>query len=204
MELYLALFFFAVSTGITPGPNNIMLMTSGMNFGIRNSLPHLSGVCIGFTVMVIGIGLGFSVVFERFPLLHEAIKIIGVLYLLYLAWLIANANTDNLDDKKTKPLTFLQAALFQWVNPKAWVVVTSAVSAYTTINNDVYWHVFAMATVFFIAAIITTVIWLFFGNGIKKILQSSKQQKIFNITMALLLITSMFPVIKQVFIQYLV
>lgn len=203
MELYFALFFFALSTGITPGPNNIMLMTSGMNFGIKKSLPHLVGVCVGFTVMVIGIAFGFSIVFEKFPLLHEAIKVLGVLYLLYLSWLIANANTDKLDTKKSKPFSFLQAALFQWVNPKAWVVVTSAVSAYTTIDQNVNWHIFAMACVFFIAAIITTVTWLFFGNGIKKILQSTKQQRLFNITMAVLLVVSMFPVMKEIYLQYL-
>jgi threonine/homoserine/homoserine lactone efflux protein len=203
LEIYLALFFFAVSTGITPGPNNIMLMTSGMNFGIKNSLPHLAGVCVGFTVMVIGIALGFSFVFERFPLLHEAIKVIGVLYLLYLAWLIANASTNSLEDKESKPFSFLQAALFQWVNPKAWVVVTSAVSAYTTVDQNGYWHIVTMASVFFIAAVITTVTWLFFGKGINKILQSKKQQKIFNITMAMLLVLSMLPVIKQVFTHYI-
>mgnify|MGYP000459940950 CR=1 FL=1 len=203
MELYLAIFIFALSTGITPGPNNIMLMTSGMNFGIRSSLPHLLGICVGFTVMVVGIALGFNIVFELFPALQEAIKVIGVLYLLYLAWLIANANSDNLQDKKSKPFTFLQAALFQWVNPKAWVVVTSAVSAYTTIDKEVYWHISAMAVMFLIAAIITTVTWLFFGNGIKKILQSNTQQRIFNITMAMLLVASMFPVIKQVFQRYI-
>lgn len=174
-----------------------------MNFGIKKSLPHLVGVCVGFTVMVIGIAFGFSIVFEKFPLLHEAIKVLGVLYLLYLSWLIANANTDKLDTKKSKPFSFLQAALFQWVNPKAWVVVTSAVSAYTTIDQNVNWHIFAMACVFFIAAIITTVTWLFFGNGIKKILQSTKQQRLFNITMAVLLVVSMFPVMKEIYLQYL-
>lgn len=91
LELYLALFIFSLSTGITPGPNNIMLMTSGMNFGIKQSIPHLLGICFGFPVMIILIGLGFSVVFEKYPILHEAIKILGLLYLLYLAWLIASA-----------------------------------------------------------------------------------------------------------------
>lgn len=203
MELYLAIFIFALSTGITPGPNNIMLMTSGMNFGIKNSLPHIAGICIGFSVMVILIGLGFSIVFEKYPLLHEAIKVLGVFYLLYLSWLIANAAPDKLDDKKSKPFTFMQAALFQWINPKAWVVVTSAVSAYTVIDEAIYSQVFAMAFIFFLAAIIATFTWLFFGKGIKKILQSHKQQKVFNITMALLLVASIYPVIKEIYVQYL-
>lgn len=203
MELYLAIFIFAVSTGVTPGPNNIMLMTSGMNFGIKSSLPHLAGICIGFSVMVILIGLGFSMVFEKYPLLHEGIKVLGVFYLLYLSWLIANAAPDSLDNKKSKPFTFMQAALFQWINPKAWVVVTSAVSAYTVIDDAIYSQVFSMAFIFFLAAIIATFTWLLFGKGIKQILQSHTQQRVFNISMAVLLVASMYPVIKEIYLQYL-
>ena len=85
MELYLAVFIFGLSAGITPGPNNIMLMTSGMNFGIQKSIPHVLGVTFGFPVMVILIGLGFSIVFDKYPILHEIIKVLGVVYLLYLS-----------------------------------------------------------------------------------------------------------------------
>jgi threonine/homoserine/homoserine lactone efflux protein len=181
-----------------------MLMTSGMNFGIKNSIPHISGVCIGFPVMVILIGLGFSIVFEQYPILHEVIKIIGLAYLLYLSWLIASASPDRLESKKSKPFTFLQAALFQWVNPKAWVVATSSISAYTTLNEGIYWQVLIIAGAFFFAAFITAGTWLVFGKGIKQILQSAKQQRVFNIAMALVLVASVFPVILQLYQQYLV
>ena len=203
MELYLAIFFFGVSTGVTPGPNNIMLMTSGMNFGIKRSIPHVLGICVGFPVMIILIGLGFSIVFEKLPILHEVIKILGLVYLLYLSWLIASASPDKLESKESKPFTFLQAALFQWVNPKAWVVATSSISAYTTLEGNIYSQVLIIAIAFFFAAIIATSTWLVFGKGIKQILQSAKQQRIFNISMAALLIASVFPVIQQLYQQYI-
>ena len=203
MELYLAIFIFGVSTGITPGPNNIMLMTSGMNFGIKRSIPHVLGICVGFPVMIILIGLGFSIVFEKFPILHEVIKIFGLVYLLYLSWLIASASPDKLESKESKPFTFLQAALFQWVNPKAWVVATSSISAYTTLEGNIYSQVLIIAIAFFFATIIATSTWLVFGKGIKQILQSAKQQRIFNISMAALLVASVFPVIQQLYQQYI-
>lgn len=203
MELYLAVFIFGLSAGITPGPNNIMLMTSGMNFGIKKSIPHVLGVTFGFPIMVILIGLGFSIVFEQYPILHEIIKVLGVVYLLYLSWLIASASPDTLEGEKSKPFTFLQAALFQWVNPKAWVVATSSISAYTVLNDNIYWQILMIAGVFFFAALFTASTWLVFGKGIKQILQSAKQQRAFNIAMALLLVASVLPVIKQLYQQYL-
>jgi threonine/homoserine/homoserine lactone efflux protein len=203
VELYLAIFLFALSAGITPGPNNIMLMSSGMNFGIKRSLPHVAGVCIGFTLMVILVGLGFSVIFERFPILHEVIKVLGLVYLLYLSWLIANAAPSELDNEKSKPFSFIQAALFQWINPKAWVMATGAISAFTSLNSDIHWQVLLIASFFFIAAIISSTSWLVFGKSLKRLLKNIKQQKIFNISMALLLVASMVPVMQELAQQYL-
>jgi threonine/homoserine/homoserine lactone efflux protein len=203
LELYLAIFLFGLSAGITPGPNNIMLMASGMNFGIKKSIPHILGVCIGFPIMVILIGLGFSIVFEQYPILHEVIKILGLTYLLFLSWLIASASPDKLEGKKSKPFTFLQAALFQWVNPKAWVIATSSISAYTTLTDDIYCQVLSIAAIFFFAAVISSSTWLVFGRGIKQVLQSPKQQRLFNISMALVLVASVLPVIQQLYQQYM-
>jgi threonine/homoserine/homoserine lactone efflux protein len=180
-----------------------MLMTSGMNFGIKKSIPHITGVCIGFPVMVILIGLGFSIVFEQYPILHEVIKVIGLAYLLFLSWLIASASPDKLEGKKSKPFSFIQAALFQWVNPKAWVIATSSISAYTTLDDNIYWQVLLIASIFFIAAVISSSTWLVFGRGIKKLLQSPKQQRLFNISMALVLVASVVPVLLQLYQQYL-
>ncbi len=142
-------------------------------------------------------------VFEQYPILHEVIKILGLAYLLFLSFLIASASPDKLEGKKSKPFTFLQAALFQWVNPKAWVIATSSISAYTVLADDIYWQVLLIATIFFFAAIISSSTWLVFGRGIKQLLQSPKQQRLFNVSMALLLVTSVFPVIQQLYQQYL-
>ena len=152
MELYLAIFIFAASTTVTPGPNNIMIMSSGLNYGIKKSMPHLLGICFGFPAMVIMVGLGFSIVFEMYPLFHEVIKVLGVVYLLYLAWLIASSSPTSLEGGNSKAFSFTQAALFQWVNPKAWVMATSAVSAYTSLSSDIFLQVIFIALAFFVVA----------------------------------------------------
>ena len=203
MDLYLAILLFATSTTVTPGPNNIMIMTSGLNYGIKNSVPHLLGICFGFPAMVLVVGLGFSVVFEQWPLLHQLINLVGVTYLLYLAWLIANASPTSLERKASKPLRFLQAALFQWVNPKAWVMATGAVSAYTTATASLTPQVLLITLAFFIVAFPCVGIWLVFGNSLKKWLTSTKQQKVFNLSMALLLVTSIIPVLVNLLTEYI-
>lgn len=202
MGIYLAIIIFAISTTVTPGPNNIMIMTSGLNHGVKNSIPHLFGICVGFPVMVIMVGLGFSVVFETYPVFHEVIKVLGVAYLLYLAWLIASSSSTSLEVEKSKPLNFTQAALFQWVNPKAWVIATGAVSAYTSISSDIFIQVIFIALAFFIVAFPCVGIWLFFGVGLKKYFNSPKHQKTFNLSMALLLVGSVLPVVKELVVQY--
>jgi threonine/homoserine/homoserine lactone efflux protein len=202
MEFYLSIFIFAISSTVTPGPNNIMIMTSGLNYGVKNSIPHLLGICFGFPVMVIVIGFGFSVIFERYPLFNEIIKILGVVYLLYLSWLIASSSPVSLEGTKSKPLSFTQAALFQWVNPKAWVVATGAVSAYTSVSSDFFVQVIFIALAFLIVAIPSLGTWLIFGVGIKKYLKSPTHQKIFNLSMALLLILSVLPVLIKLVEQY--
>ncbi len=203
MEFYLAIFIFAASTTMTPGPNNIMIMTSGLNYGVKKSIPHLLGICFGFPAMVLMVGLGFSVVFETYPIFHEIIKVLGVVYLLYLSWLIASSTPTSLETKNAKPLSFTQAALFQWVNPKAWVMATGAVSAYTSIASDLMPQVFIISVIFFIVAFPCVGIWLLFGRGIKKYLNTPKHQKMFNLSMAALLIASVFPVLKELVIGYI-
>lgn len=195
MELVLTIALFAFSSGITPGPNNIMLMSSGVNFGVKRSLPHLSGICIGFPAMVLAIGLGLSTVFQAYPIIHIIIKYAGIAYLLYLAWLIANSSS-KLEGKNTpNPLSFIQAAAFQWVNPKAWIMSIGAIAAFTSVQSPLTPQVLTIATVFLCVAIPSAFIWLGFGVGLKRLLRNSRQQKIFNISMALLLVASIIPII---------
>ena len=203
MEFYLAILLFTTTASITPGPNNIMIMASGVNFGIRRSLPHVFGICLGFPVMVIALGLGLGAIFESIPILHDVIKILGVSYLLYLAWLVASSSPLKEISVAAKPLRFDQAVLFQWVNPKAWVMATGAISAYTTTASDTIVQVLFIAFAFFITAAPSVAVWLIFGAGLKRYLENPRHNRTFNISMALLLIASMSPVINNLIQQYL-
>ena len=194
-DLYLALLLFAFSAAITPGPNNVMLMSSGLNYGVRKSLPHLFGICLGFPVMVLLIGVGLGSVFEHFPVTHTIIQIFGILYLLYLAWIIATTKTHEINTEKSKPFSFWQAALFQWINPKAWIMATGAIATYTTLNTNIYQQISIIAFIFLTTAIPSAITWLLFGANLKRFLQSPKHQKYFNILMALLLVASIIPVL---------
>ena len=203
MEFYLAILLFTTTASITPGPNNIMIMASGVNFGIRRSLPHVFGICLGFPVMVIALGLGLGTIFESIPILHDIIKILGVAYLLYLAWLIASSSPFEEAASPVMPLRFDQAVLFQWVNPKAWVMATGAISAYTTVG-DTLAQVLFIAFAFLITAGPSVMIWLMFGAGLKRYLDNALHNRIFNIIMGLLLVISMLPVINSLVDLYAV
>ncbi|WP_415887605.1 LysE family translocator [Neptuniibacter sp. QD37_6] len=204
MEIYLAILVFAISSTVTPGPNNIMIMTSGLNFGVKRSMPHLLGICLGFPLMVVAVGLGFSAVFEKFPIVHEIIKVLGVTYLLYLAWLVASCAPTSMEgDKKSNPLTFMQAALFQWVNPKAWVMATGAIAAYTSQDTTMLLQVMVISLSFFVVSFPCVGVWLIFGSGLKRFLKEAKYQRVFNISMALLLVVSVLPVLNELRITYL-
>ena len=144
--------------------------------------------------MVVVVGLGFGFIFDTYPLIHAIIKVVGIVYLLYLSWLIANSAPKSLDSTETKPISFWQAVLFQWVNPKAWIMATGAVAAYTAAASDIYSQVLLIALVFFVVAFPCIGAWLFFGVWLKNVLKDSSHQRIFNTCMALLLVISIIPV----------
>ncbi|WP_445945414.1 LysE family translocator [Shewanella sp.] len=196
MELILAITLFAFSSGITPGPNNIMLMTSGVNFGIRSSIPHLIGICLGFPCMVLAIGLGLTSVFQTYPVLHLVIKVLGVSYLLYLSWLIARSSNKMEGKQLSQPLSFIQAAAFQWVNPKGWIMAVGAIATFTVQHADMTPQVLTIAMVFLCVAFPCAMVWLTFGVALKRLLKNERQQKIFNVTMALLLVGSILPMVS--------
>ncbi|MCU8085798.1 LysE family translocator [Shewanella sp. SM21] len=195
MELILAIALFAFSSGITPGPNNIMLMTSGVNFGVKRSIPHLMGISLGFPTMILAIGLGLSALFQSYPIIHQVIKVVGIGYLLYLSWLIANSSSKMEGKAITKPFSFIQAAAFQWVNPKGWIMAVGAIATFTSVQQDLTPQVITIATVFLCVAFPCAIVWLGFGVALKRILKNERQQKIFNISMALLLVASIIPMI---------
>lgn len=202
MDVFWAVLFFAFSTTITPGPNNVMIMSSGVNYGIKASVQHWLGICIGFPLMVLIVGMGFGVVFERYPHLHQLIKVAGTLYLIYLAWRIASAKPQDIKTGKSKALTFWQAVLFQWVNGKAWVMASGAMAAFTTVGG-VYWLEVSSITLAFLAVSFPCVgIWLLFGAMLKTVLNNALAQRIFNIAMGMILLFSVIPVVRELWQYY--
>lgn len=189
---------FAISSSVTPGPNNILVMTSGLNFGVRKSVPLLTGICIGFTVMLLVVGLGFGRLFTLFPQLSLIIKIIGTTYLLYLAWLIARTGSVDIGDQQARPLVFLKGAAFQWVNAKAWVVAIGAISTFTTIGEQYTIQNITIATTFFFVSLPCVGVWLLFGSFLQQKLKNDNFLRWFNMSMSLLLLLSVFPVIRDI------
>ena len=185
-ELLLPLLTFCFSTSITPGPNVIMVTASGATYGFRPTLPHLLGISLGFPVMVLAIGLGLGAVFQSVPVLHDGLKIVGSVYLLYLAWRIATAERPQAGKAGGRPLTFFQAAAFQWVNPKAWVIAVGAVSAFSTLELSPLANAAMIAVAFGAMAFPCSAVWAGFGTAIGRLLTSDRALRTFNLTMGAL------------------
>lgn len=193
-DLLLALVLFAFVSSITPGPNNLMLMASGANFGFRRSIPHMLGIGIGFTVMIVLVGIGLMQLFETYPILHDVLKIVSVLYMLWLAWKIANAAPPKgKASSEATPLTFLQAALFQWVNPKAWTMALTAISVYTP--DQSLTSVLMVAGAFGLVNLPCVSSWTIIGQQMARFLTSAARLRAFNWCMAALLVISLYPVL---------
>lgn len=186
----LALSAFALVSSITPGPNNLMLMSSGANFGLRRTVPHALGVGIGFTLMIILVGVGLMGLFDLFPILNTVLKVASVAYLLWLAWKIANAAApDTAGSTSGKPMTFMQAVLFQWVNPKAWSMALTAIALYAPDRNIA--AVLLVAVVFGVINLPSTSLWAVMGQVLRGWLSSPARLRIFNWTMAAMLVGSL-------------
>lgn len=197
-EILTALAIFAFVSSITPGPNNLMLMNSGANFGFKQTLPHALGVGIGFTVMVALVGMGIMQVFDAFPISYQILKVLSIVYLLYLATKIAMSDasiksTDDQTQKKSVPLTFMQAAMFQWVNPKAWTMALTAISVYAPSKNLT--AVLIVALIFGLVNFPCISSWIVLGEKLQIFLTNKRRLRLFNFTMAILLVLSLAPVI---------
>ena len=196
LPLLPALVLFAVVSSGTPGPNNLMLMTSGVNFGVRRTLPHFWGVDLGFAIMTLLVGLGLSEVFVRVPALLVALKWLGAAYLLWLAWKIARSGPLKGGTVRARPLTFLQAAAFQWVNPKAWIMAVTACATYADPNRYTL-SVLVIAAVFAVVTAPCSGAWVGFGAALQRWLGHPRNRAIFNYTMAALLVASLYPVFRE-------
>ena len=195
IELFGALLLFALIASITPGPNNLMLMASGANYGFRKTMPHLLGVVLGFAVMVLLVGFGLMNLFSAFPLMYLLLKTASVIYLAYLAWKIATAAAPDTDEQTDgKPLTFLQAAIFQWVNPKAWAMALTALSAYTPPSLP-FVAVLFVSSAFLLTNVPSQLIWVMLGTQLRKWLSNSLKLRVFNAVIAALLLLSVYPIV---------
>ncbi len=192
-QLLLPFLSFAVATTVTPGPNNIMVTASGANFGFRRTVPHMLGIAVGFPVMTVAVGWGLGEVFLAYPALHQLLKHVGAAYLLFLAWKIASAGRSDTAPSTGRPMTFLQAAAFQWVNPKAWIMAIGAVTTYTTVGGNPILETLAIAAIFALVCLPSTSMWILFGVAIGRLLQSNVALRIFNVVMALLIVASLLP-----------
>lgn len=195
LSLLPALMGFALVTLFTPGPNNLMLMASGANFGLRRSVPHMAGVALGFAAMAGLVGLGLAQVFEIWPVLTTVLRVISIGFLLWLAWKIATAAPKSADAPETegRPLTFLQAAAFQWVNPKAWAMSVTATSAY--VGDAGLFGVALVVAVFAAMGTVSAGLWTVLGQGLRRLLSDPLRLRIFNIVMAALLVATLWPIL---------
>ena len=187
---------FAVVAGFTPGPNNLMLAASGANFGFRRTLPHLLGIVCGFPLVVLATGLGLGTVFQSHPDVHGIMKFVGAAFLIYLAWRIATSDPAAPNAALGRPLTFIEAALFQWVNIKGWVFAIGAITTYTTVGGRVASELAVILAISLLVTIGSTTAWTGFGVGLSQFLQGSTVvRRVFNVGMAALLVLSIVPVL---------
>jgi len=196
LEVLYALVLFCFVSGVTPGPNNLMLMTSGVNFGLRRTLPHLTGVVVGYTVMVALVGLGLAAIFARVPALLPTMRYLGAAYMLWLAWKIANSGPVEEGESRGTPLGFFGAAAFQWINPKGWVMALSALTAYAVVDNYAR-NVLIVALTYFVVAVPSSGVWAVLGASMRRALADPQIARWFNWTMAALLAASIVTIFVE-------
>jgi threonine/homoserine/homoserine lactone efflux protein len=194
-DLFVALVVFALVMSMTPGPNNIMLTASGVNFGFARSIPHMAGVQIGFMVVVAACAFGLGLLFASVPALQLALKVAGAGYMLWLAWRVANAKpASEAGDLAAEPLTFFQAAAFQWVNPKGVLAALSGIALFMRPGHAATDFAILLA-VFALSTVLSVVTWTGFGVALRRLLQNPVHARIFNVAMALLLVASIVPMV---------
>lgn len=189
-QFFISIAMFAIVMTGTPGPNNVMLTASGANFGYRRSLPHAFGIGVGLMSMILLLASGLGLIFQQYPVIQDAMKWVGSSYLFYLAWKIANAKpASDHENTSSKPMTFVAAALFQYLNPKAWMMMVTAIGSFSLQGNEYWWSILVIAVIFWITQIQTSSIWVGFGTLIGRWLSSTLAWRRFNIFMGSLTAT---------------
>lgn len=193
LEQLLAFAVFAFVSSVTPGPNNMMLLTSGVNFGVKRTVPHAFGIAAGFFLLLFCTGLGLIKLFDLYPVTYTILKVLCVIYMFWLAWKILQSGRPDTSNEAAKPISFIEAALFQWVNPKAWAMAITAFSVYAPSLD--FWIVVLVSAVFTIVNLPSLSIWVILGVNFRRFLSTDQRLKIFNIIMAVLLISSLWPIL---------
>ncbi len=180
-QFFISVAMFALVMTGTPGPNNVMLTASGANFGFRKTIPHSIGIGLGLMSIVFLLAAGLGVIFQSYPVIQASMKWLGSGYLLYLAWKIAVAEPRSVrNDSSAKPMTCLQAALFQYLNPKAWMMMVTAIGSFSLQGSSYWWSIVVIALIFWIIQLYTSSIWVGFGTFIGQWLSGDKAMSIFN------------------------
>ncbi len=192
--LLIAFCVFAAVMFFTPGPNNIMVLSSGLTYGFRPTIPHIAGITIGCAFMVGAVGVGFGTIFIAYPVLQTVLKYAGAAYLIYLAAVIAMSEPVTPgQDKGRGPMTFWGAVLFQWVNVKGWVMVIGTITAYAGIASFP-WNIMIQVALCLLLGVVSTSIWTLSGSSLRSLMTSPRAVRAFNIVMAALLLASLYPV----------
>jgi threonine/homoserine/homoserine lactone efflux protein len=194
LDVFLALLLFAFVSSITPGPNNLMLLASGVNFGFVRTIPHMLEIGFGFLFLLLCVGFGLGALLTAFPAVHTALKVIGGLYMLYLAWRIAMTRSMGAATASARPMTFLEAAAFQWVNVKAWVMALTAMSLYTSTERP-FLSVLLVGVAFALVNVPSVATWAGFGTAMRGFLSDPVRLKWFNIAMGAALAVSVVPMV---------
>lgn len=194
-EAFFALLVYSFVTSVTPGPNNLMLLASGVNFGFVRTIPHILGISSGFFTLLLAVGFGLGAVLTAFPVLHVTLKIAGGAYLLYLAYRIAMSRSLKEGEVKARPMTFLEAAAFQWINPKAWVMAVTSMAIYTD-PDRLFLSVMIISLTFAVLNMPTVAIWTGFGTALRGFLSDPVRLKWFNIVMGVLLAATLWPMLR--------
>jgi threonine/homoserine/homoserine lactone efflux protein len=195
--LLIAFVIFALVMYLTPGPNNVMLLSSGLTYGFRRTLPHIAGITFGMAFMIAAVGLGLGTIFIAYPVLQTILKYAGAAYLIYLAIVIAMSGmAPSAQDNTRGPMTFWGAAVFQWINVKGWVMVIGTITAYAAIASFP-WNIVLQTAISLVVGAVATVVWALFGSALRPVLRSPGAVRAFNIAMAVLLLASLYPVFKD-------
>ena len=195
-ETLIALALYALVTSVTPGPNNLMLLASGVNFGFRQTIPHMLGIALGFTAMVALVGFGLGAVLTLFPIVFNVLRVLALVYMVWLSWKLASSGSLGSGEAKARPMTYIEAALYQWINPKAWAMALTATTLYT-VPDMYYLSVILVAGTFGVINLPSVSCWAGFGVALRGFLSVPARLRIFNVGMAVLLLLSTLPFIRE-------